>query len=265
MKKTWYVILFLVIAFAFIGCTDSREPIDVTQFRHFTVSIPTAEEEAEQVINSLRSVQLFVSQNIIYPPSSFRFPNTSLFNDAMRRIEAGEILTVAEENQLREHFINDVYDARDYQRYFNTLARAVQRADERIDSLRRFENAWGFYIPNVYRIFITVWGIGSTATPATATINMFSDHIMLSPNLLYIIDHEVIHIGIDERIIRRFNIPHWTMERIVDLFQINHFGPIGRPLQQEPEYPIDIIFEQPDVLDYLPQRVEEFLREHRQQ
>jgi len=262
-KKPYLLIICVIIGLFYVSCPSNvDEPIDLANLRHFTVSIPTAEEEAEQIIISLRWVQNFVRQGIIHPPSSYRFPNTPLFYEAMNKIQAGGTLTIAEENQIREHFINDVFNAQNYQRYFNILARTIQRTDRRIDSLRRFESAWNFHIPSKYHVFITLWGIGSYVDPEAGMITMFSAHIT-SPNLLYIIDHEIIHIGLYEPIIRRFNIPHWTNERITDLFQIKHFGPIGRSLQQEPEYPIDIIFEQPDVLDYLPQRVEEFLRNHR--
>ena len=236
-------------------------PVDPSTLQYFTLSIPTAQEEATVMLNYLKQIPWFDSMGY-----RITLPNTPLVNSAISKLRAGGTLTSAEEAALRTHFIQDVYDVQDYQPSFNTIARAALEADQQIPSLRTYQSSWGFFIPNKYTIQLTYYGPGGSYNPSTGLIIMKVDreNYWNPPRPLSIILHEAVHIGIENNIIQRNNIPQWTKERIVDHFMILQFGLSGYRLQStSPEYPIDIIFNQPDVLDHLPSRVEEFMRQHR--
>ena len=267
MKTRILPVFFVVFSLFFVACPGtSNELVDLSTIQNFTLTIPTAEEEATLVMGNLRQISWFDSMGY-----HITLPNTALFNDAIRKLRSSGSLTSQEEAQIRTHYINDVYDPAHYEPSFNTLARAARDADPHIDSLRRYESLWGFFIPNRYRIYMTQYGPGGSYNS-----NAGAMYIKVDRNNRWgrghgapmtVLLHEAVHIGIENNIIQRNNIPQWTKERIVDSFMLRQFGTRvlpGYSLQRTPpEYPIDSIFQNSDVLDKLPDYVSEFMRQNR--
>ena len=266
MKRLILPIFIVILGLVFASCDNSAsgpEQVDVSTLQYFTLSIPTAEEEAAVMLNYLRRIPWFDSMGY-----TITLPNTPLVNSAISNLRAGRTLTSAEETQIRTHFIRDVYDVQNYQPSFNTLARAARDADQHIPSLRTYQSSWGFFIPNKYTIHLTLYGPGGSYNHNTGEMFMKVNRLNLwgPAGPLGVILHEAVHIGIENNIIRKNNIPQWTKERIVDLFMVHQFGntlPNYRVQSTPPERPIDTIFDYPDVLENLPQRVEDFMRQNR--
>jgi len=72
--------------------------------------------------------------------------------------------------------------------------------------------------------------------------------------------HEAVHIGIENTIVSKYGLSHWTKERIVDQFMIRHFMDVcpDYRMQSNAETDIDIIFWEADTWDNLPERVRRY-------
>jgi hypothetical protein len=70
----------------------------------------------------------------------------------------------------------------------------------------------------------------------------------------------MVHIGIEECIIQKYGLRHWTKERIVDRFVYDHFLSIlpGYPMQSKGDTSIDPYLSGEGAWDDLPSRIEEF-------
>lgn len=105
---------------------------------------------------------------------------------------------------------------------------------EKLKTLRR-------PLPQAYKIFLSRYGTGgSYGYPDVIQLNL---NRVSNRGSLYIVFHEMVHLAIQD-LIEKYNIPHWTKERLVDLI-MNKFFPDKEQLQRDPEHAdqIDEIFE----------------------
>lgn len=114
------------------------------------------------------------------------------------------------------------------------------------EKARELEEAWeaesgnfieklktlGRPLPQAYKIFLSRYGTGgSYGYPDVIQLNLnkTSDR-----GPLYTAFHEMVHLTIQD-LIEKYNIPHWTKERLVDL-TMNKFFPDKEQLQRDPEH-----------------------------
>lgn len=87
-------------------------------------------------------------------------------------------------------------------------------------------------LPKAYNIFLSTYGTGgSYGYPDTIQLNLNNAS---SRGVLYVTFHEIVHLAIQD-LIEKYNIPHWTKERLVDL-TMNAFFPDKKQLQRDPEH-----------------------------
>ena len=247
---------------AVFAATDSDND---TQLRYYSVSIPTAEEEAENFLDTLQQYKWF--QNMGY--THVTLPSHPVIDPLKTKILNNDnyYLTTQEQTQVKNAFIKDLFNASDYQLSFPAVRSAVVIADKQIDSLKRYQTAWGFFIPARYTVQLTLYGPGGSYDPSTGRIIylVYKDGRLASPPLGTIL-HESVHIGIEEKIVQKYNLSQFEKERIVDQFVKKQFISVVPDFQMQPfNIPaIDKMFENSDVLDKLPQRVEEMLASMKQ-
>lgn len=265
MRKLSFLGLILALGFIFTGCGGNGSPLDDpiddnTPLNYYSVSIPTAQEEAEYFLRTLKQYKWFMNNGYTH----VTIPSHPVLDPLKTKILNDQTLTSTEEVQVINTFKADLFNQVDYQQSFPAIRRAAVIADRQIDSLRRYQTAWGFYIPDRYKIQLTVYGPGGSYHPATGTITMTvpkDGQFTGNRKPIHTILHETIHIGIEDRIIQRYKIGQQDKELIVDYFTKNHFSAVI------PDYPVqgfnaptmDMMFKNTDVLDDLPQRIEEIL------
>ena len=261
------LLAFLALGFSFLGCGGNGSPLDdpiddTTPLIYYSVSIPTAQEEAEYFLYTLEQYKWYMDSGYTH----VTIPSHPVIDPLKTKILNSQMLTSAEKAQVINSFKADLYNAADYQQAFPGIRRAAVIADRQIDGLRRYQTAWGFYIPAKYNIQLTVYGPGGSYNPATGTITMLITNIR---NPLHTILHETVHIGIEDRIIQRYGLSqtYWVKERLVDQFTKKQFSEvvINYQMQGFLAPAIDRMFENADVLDRLPQRIEEMIASVRQE
>ena len=231
---------------------------DETPLYYYSVSIPTADEEAEQFLSVLLQYKWY--QDMGY--THVTLPSHPVINPLKAKVLNNETLTAGEQAQAKSVFKTDLYNAADYQKSLAAVKAAAATADKQIDSLKRYQTAWGFFIPAKYNIQLTVYGPGGQYNPSTGRIiYLVNKNGQFDRKPLWTILHESVHIGIEDRIIQGYKLQHWVKERIVDQFVKKQFGSVVPDYQmQNIQLPaIDKMFQNSDVLDKLPQRVEEML------
>ena len=100
----------------------------------YSVSIPTADEEATTMLNYLRRINWFDQNGY-----NITLPTTPLVEAAKAKLRTGSSLSSADEAQLREHFKNDIYDSQDYQRSYNTISGLLRTADKHAMEFERYK------------------------------------------------------------------------------------------------------------------------------
>jgi len=265
------IAIVIVIGSAILACDTGGDltPIDYN-YVNFTISIPTADEEAIAMLNYLKGIKWFDDNGY-----TITLPNTSEINAALNKLRAGNSLTSAEETNLKNHFINDIYNYSDYIASYNTLGKALQTADELISRFTPYKQAWDFYIPAEYEVQLTLYGPGGSYFFHKAEntggmlikvnrANNYWNNGNFAP--LAVVLHEIVHIGIETVIIEEYDIPQGVKERIVDNVVLLLFADIKNshfPNYTKQniggDYSIDAIFTDISVLNNLPTAVGTFL------
>ena len=137
----------------------------------------------------------------------------------------------------------------------NEEVRAAVEAEYRdhaySEKARELEKAWeaessdfieklktlGRPLPQAYKIFLSRYGTGgSYGYPDVIQLNLNKTS---NRGPLYTAFHEMVHLTIQD-LIEKYDIPHWTKERLVDL-TMNKFFPDKEQLQRDPEHAEQII------------------------
>ncbi|MBI5742691.1 MAG: hypothetical protein HZA25_02545, partial [Candidatus Niyogibacteria bacterium] len=96
------------------------------------------------------------------------------------------------------------------------------------DFLKKLETL-GLPLEREYEVLFTKYGVGgSYGLPNNIQINFAYTRDILSITL-----HEIIHLTVEE-LIKKYDIDHWTKERLVDLIY-GRFFPEGQRLQDDPD------------------------------
>ena len=256
------LVLFLASGIVLNGCggVGSNEPDDggKATMNYYSVSAPTAQEEAEYFLYTLERYKWYMDNGYTH----VTIPSHPVIDPLKAKILNNQTLNSTERAQVINSFKADLYNEADYQQSVVAIGTAARTADGQIDSLRRYQSAWGFFISAKYKIQLTIYGPGGSYNPASGTITMLvpkDGQFSGNRKPIHTILHETIHIGIEDRIIQRYGIGQSDKERLVDQFVKKHFSAVipDYPMQNIYAPAIDRMFENADVLDRLPQRVEE--------
>lgn len=96
----------------------------------------------------------------------------------------------------------------------------INKIIEQIDSSKHL-NDWDFKMFSTYKVVITLYGTGGSYDPDEGIITLFTNtdgNFMNYKNPANTIIHEIVHMGMEESIVKKYNLSHGLKERIVDRF-----------------------------------------------
>lgn len=90
----------------------------------------------------------------------------------------------------------------------------------------KLNQAWGFKVFPEYQLTLTKYGPGGMYLEDTGRVVMLTDKngMFKRKNQAHTPVHEMVHMGIEERLVKRFDLTHWEKERVVDLMTQKLFG-----------------------------------------
>lgn len=112
-----------------------------------------------------------------------------------------------------------------------------------VQKLLYLKDLWDFKVFSKYTVVLTKYGPGGSYNPDTGKIDLFAtkEGKFKGGDPVETIVHEIIHIGIEESIVKKFRLTHWEKERLVDLLVKTLFAKElpGHKLQGEAKNKID--------------------------
>ena len=251
----WVLISFLFAGIA--GCASVGSKVDAGS-QYFSVRIPTVQEETDYVWRTLGQLKFYKDNG--YRPY---LPSNTTVEELIGKAEKGQLVE-ADRTSLLETIKKDVYKEQDYTKALWIVAGKLELADTALPRFEHFKSLWGFFIPRHYEIVLTLYGTGGSYDPEKGIIFLKTTadgRFAKSENPLDTILHEAVHIGIDKVIVKRYGLPQWTKERVVDQFMMHNFQDIcpGYTLQRNPETLVDMYLQEPGVWDRLPSAIEEYV------
>jgi len=273
MKKLNSVLLLILISgFLIAGCMSQKsnggstfsDPDNIPQ--KFFVHIPTAEQEADYVFYLIHNIRFF---DTVYNENVLSLPDLPLINSLKAKVREGNALTENDFNEVKNLFINEIYDEDNYSKYLTEMEKNAKIADMMMPIFESYKQKWGFYIPEKYLIHFSLYGLDGMVTyPLAVTDGIMAIKIPDYGDFQFVLGlilHETTHIGIYESIIQKYNVPYWANERIVDRFVTRHFLHVASnyTMYLQSDMSLDAIFLERDVFDHLPARVGDFMENAR--
>jgi hypothetical protein len=133
-------------------------------------------------------------------------------------------LAGADEREARRVFAAEIYDPG----AFTAGARAMEQVRGQLDPVLSIFDGWarhwGFELHPRYEVVLTLYGPGGSYDPDRATITVLTTpEGTFRKEPLHNVVHEMVHLGIERPIVRRFGLSHVEKERLVDRICVTAF------------------------------------------
>ncbi len=186
-----------------------------------SINIPSAEAEAEYIWRTLQDISFFEENNY-----QLSLPKHSLIDNLIDSVKAGNF--GERHYELIQSMMTDsIYNRDDYLLGYKKLEHRRDLMNQMINEIDDFDLNWPVKTFKVYQINLTLYGPGGSYDPDEGSILIYTSPVGMFKNYdepHNTIIHEVVHIGIEDSIVRKYDLPHPLKERIVDTFVSLNFG-----------------------------------------
>ncbi|MEA2088681.1 MAG: hypothetical protein U9O55_02485 [Patescibacteria group bacterium] len=180
------------------------------------VRVQTADEEFEYLMKVLNKMDFYNQHGYKIPiPDHPFFLNISNNLGLIESLDAGE---------ARGIFKKEVYNPSFFENGIKTVNKNIELVEKAVKKMEKWKN-WKFKLFPKYEVRLTLYGPGGSYDFNHGNIIMKTKKNGEFGRVPYhTIVHEIIHIGIEESIVKKFELTHVEKEGLVDSICANYFG-----------------------------------------
>lgn len=258
MKK--YIILLALFLFGLSHANTQnkqQEPFDI--FAPELIFRPQTPEEAFFFVEYLVNRLPWYKENgyniilPVHPKLEFWYQNT-------------QALSRNDKDELKQIFNAEIYDKRVFDLSLVKLNDAKSAVNAGLGKLSVLAKNWGFDLKEKYNIVLTLYGPGGNYNTSTSTATLLTTKKgeFCRKGVEEIVLHEIVHIGIEESIVKKYKLSHWEKERLVDLICYHCLNEIlpNYWMQQKGDKRIDAFVDQHAITHDLPLTIARFVELH---
>lgn len=183
------------------------------QNNRIIVHVPTADEEISYIWQQLQDLSFFIENGY-----DLVLPEGKLMEELKEKVLNGT-LGDQDFSRFETFFKQEIYNSSDYQKGFEKIEAQLDVLNPLVSELGAIDYEWDFKFYPTYDVILTLYGPGGSYNPDTGTIIIYTNsegEFKGYPNPANTIIHEVVHIGIEESLIQKYQVPHTMKERMVD-------------------------------------------------
>jgi len=189
-------------------------------------------------------------------------PEHKDFEDIYKKPE----FLIEREEHLKGIFFQEIYDVSKFDDSLAIICQSENVVKRALEKLAPLAKNWGFKLKSKYDIILTLYGPGGNynweGDIGRVVIKVkFQDQLRSKASFTKTIVHEIVHIGIEEDIVRKYNLNHWEKERLVDLIcslYLKDLLPYYKN-QEKADKKIDKFVNKEAILYDLPSAIEAFI------
>jgi len=177
------------------------------------VRMPSAEMEAEYVWQNLQDLPFFEQNNY-----QLRLPSGKLI-ESLKEKARHNALDESDQQALIQFMEDSVYHIGDYEKGYEHVITQLPAVNRMLARIIEGPKNWHFQHFPTHQITLTLYGPGGSYHPHDGSILLFTTpfgSFKSYENPANTLIHELIHIGIEESIIQKYQLPHSLKERVVD-------------------------------------------------
>lgn len=257
MKLNIFLYILTTIISAYSGNAQTIK-------HHVELKLPTIEQEATSIWRTINDIAFLEGQGYrIHLPNHDAID--SLIIKSRNRDFGNEdfptIYTILE---------NDIYQPNDYQEALKKATGQQEALDKMVRKLKEVSELWEWEFKSfdTYPVHFTLYGTGGSYDPDVGNVTLFTNingefmRYALPTNTIM---HEIVHMGIEQSIVQKFNLSHGLKERIVDRVTSILFREelMGYKIQNMGDPEIDSLITEESDLKYLNTIIAKYLEEKR--
>jgi len=141
-------------------------------------------------------------------------------------VEVADNLDAIDKGPIRKLFVEELYDPEFYKEGLAILEKGRERIESVFPGMVELNAKWGFKLFPQYKLLLTGYGSEGMYHEDTGEIVMMTrkDGTFKRPNAIHTPVHEMVHIGVEQAIVKKFGLTHPEKERLVDLVTLKKFG-----------------------------------------
>ena len=180
---------------------------------NFKVMANNSDQETNLIWDKVQNIDFFEKFNYL-----LSLPDHIIVTNLIKRVKLNT-QSKSDYSDLFNLIKTEIYDIADYRNGINNIYLHLKNVNLSFGCFQNYNKLWNFKYFDEYRILLTLYGPGGEYSPSSGEIIMLTTkngEFRRSSNPLETIIHEMVHIGIEECIIQKFDIPHKVKEQIVD-------------------------------------------------
>ena len=251
-----YILLSSVISFiCFAGQVAIADNRNI-QKAAISIRAATPEEEFGIIWYTLRNMAFFREHGY-----DVTFPDHKNFAQLSKApLDTSEV----NKKELYELFGRKIYDKSKYEKGLKGVLHAEEIVENAFPIFEKFREKWDFTVHKSYEVILTLYGPGGQYNPKTGKIFLKStangQFKRIDP--MHTIIHEMVHIGIEKNIVKKYQLTHWEKERVVDLVCSLAFIDLlpNYTLQWKGEKSLDAFVNKDSIMN-LPLAIESYVKQ----
>ncbi len=268
MKITNYIIiLFSFSLLVLSGCSSQGNEKKLSrqaeneQIQVLEVVVPGIQDEATSIWRTINDLEFLESQGY-----QISLPNHWGIDSLKAKSRAGGFGN-EDYPQIVEMLENGQYDVKDYEIALDKVNAEKDLIEEIITTIKEKKDGWDweFKVFQPYKAVFTIYGTGGSYDPDLGKVTLFTTRkgdFKRYESPAYTIIHEIVHMGLEESIVQKYQLSHGDKERLVDRFVYIHFRELlpGYKIQNMGNPRLDDLLSTPEDFVSLDGIMEEYSR-----
>jgi len=221
--KSVFAFNALIVTILLFSCTPEKS----VEYIH--VHPPSIAQEANSVWSTINNIDFFEQQGY-----TIHLPQHAMIDSMVHKSKEGAFGN--EDYATIYGLLEDgLFSIDDYEAAIEKIKEQASALNTMIQHIEDHKSSfdWDFNTFNSYDIILTLYGTGGGYNPDSGIVNLLTNsrgEFMNYENPANTIMHEIVHIGMEQSVVQKHQLPHGIKERLVDLFVKLTFG------SQLPEY-----------------------------
>ncbi|MEL6943045.1 MAG: hypothetical protein AAFO82_10275, partial [Bacteroidota bacterium] len=179
------------------------------------VEIPTIEQEATSIWRTINDIEFLEGQGY-----NIHLPEHAVIDSLIEKSK-NKTFGNSDFESIYTLLESGVYSKSTYEAAFEKVNLQKELINSLVTRLKhtRDQWKWKFKTFEAYKIVFTLYGTGGSYDPDLGIVTLFTNkdgRFMNYDSPANTILHEIVHMGIEESIVQKFNLSHGLKERIVD-------------------------------------------------
>ncbi|NGX49270.1 MAG: hypothetical protein K940chlam5_00868 [Candidatus Anoxychlamydiales bacterium] len=187
-------------------------------------------------------------------------------NDKLKILCDNPKLLLIFEEFYKSLFNKEIYDVSFYLKDLKEIFLAQSILEEAAKKLQILNKNWGFKIFKKYEIVLSLSGadVRYKAEKDQIIYLVLPKDIKRAKPCFEIIIHEMVHVGVDNMIVREYNLNYYEKERLVDLICMIYLKALLPHYSEQPieDKSIDEYITEDTILNNLPLAIAKFVEKH---